>query len=78
MKAPRNSESGRILTNDRIGVQPRTQRRNPGEGNENLALLLIALLFLANLILYLCHHYGLTSANDRPVHAETSPRVILD
>jgi hypothetical protein len=27
-------------------------------------LLLIALLILANVVVYLCHHYGLTSLNE--------------
>jgi hypothetical protein len=39
-------------------------RKQSGESREGLALLLIALLILANVVVYLCHHYGLTSFNE--------------
>ncbi len=48
------------------------------ERKEALVLLAIAVLFVANVVLYLCHHYGLTSLNDWRPHAEVSARVITD
>jgi hypothetical protein len=50
---------------------------NRAEGSrEGLVLLLIALLFVANVVLYLCHHYGLTSLNDLRLHPEAGAQVL--
>jgi len=46
-----------------------------------MVLLAIALLFVANVVLYLCHHYGLTSLNDwraKPEAAQVAPAVLTD
>lgn len=54
---------------------PADERR---EGREGLVLLAIAILFVANVVVYLCHHYGLTSLNDWRPAREVSARVIVD
>lgn len=44
------------------GGQGRSKPRDKAdERKEGLVLLAIAFLFLANVVLYLCHHYGLMS-----------------
>lgn len=53
-------------------------RRKTEERKERLVLLAIAVLFVANVVLYLCHHYGLTSLNVLPPHGQLAPRVIVD
>jgi hypothetical protein len=61
-----------------------TRRRDGGPRNEvdarkeGLVLLVIALLFVANVVLYLCHHYGFTSQNDLGAKAAVSARVVVD
>jgi len=58
MKPERNSEFGGSFNKHREGAE----RRNiTDERREALVLLAIAFLFLANVVLYLCHHFGLTS-----------------
>jgi hypothetical protein len=59
----------------RGGAQP---REKADERKEALVLLAIAFLFVANVVLYLCHHYGLTSLNDWRPRTEMSARVITD
>jgi len=79
MKSVRKSAFDRFFSKRR---KPRTpvaeQKENAAERKEALVLLAIVFLFLANVVLYLCHHYGLTSLNDwRPHFEQASARVIL-
>jgi hypothetical protein len=54
----------------------KSEERKADERKEALVLMAIAILFLANVVLYLCHHYGLTSLNEqRPV---PEARVMVD
>ena len=53
-------------------------RSKADERKEALVLLAIAFLFLANVVIYLCHHYGLTSLNDLRPQSPVSARVMLD
>jgi len=53
-------------------------RSKDDDRKEALVLLAIAVLFVANVLLYLCHHYGLTSLNDWKPRSEVSARVIID
>jgi len=53
-------------------------RSKDDERKEALVLLAIAVLFVANVLLYLCHHYGLTSLNDLRPPSQAAPRVIID
>jgi hypothetical protein len=46
------------------------------ERKEALVLLAIALLFVANVVIYLCHHYGLTSLNEWQPRAELTARSL--
>jgi len=63
MKSLRKSGSGGFPTSrGRVGAAE--SRKRSEESREGLALLLIALLILANVVVYLCHHYGLTSLNE--------------
>jgi hypothetical protein len=48
------------------------------ERKEALVLLAIAILFLANVLLYICHHYGLTTQADARPQAALAARVITD
>jgi hypothetical protein len=74
MKPGRKSAFGRFFSRRPGAKRP----ADPDERREALVLLAIALLFLANVVLYLCHHYGLTSLNVRPQPSEVSVRVMLD
>jgi len=60
MKPEPESGSDRSEENRREGkgVIPRSKEE---ERKEGLVLLAIAILFLANVVLYLCHHYGVMS-----------------
>jgi hypothetical protein len=74
MKSEHHSGTDRTFSIRRGGSR---ERDTAEDRKEALVLLAIAVLFLANVLLYLCHHYGLTSQNDphpRPVTAQ----VILD
>jgi hypothetical protein len=53
-------------------------RDKADERKEALVLLAIALLFLANVLLYICHHYGLTSQNDPQPRPPVAARVMID
>ena len=67
MNQERKSAAGRPVLRDR-----------EQERKESLVLLLIAVLFVANVVIYLCHHYGLTSLNDWRPHLHETPQVIID
>jgi hypothetical protein len=54
------------------------QRDRSDERKEALVLLAIAVLFVANVVLYLCHHYGLTSLNDWAPRPIVAARVMTD
>ena len=54
------------LSKDRNDTQDPDERAI--ERKQGLVLLAIAILFLANVVLYLCHHYGLASFNGWPLH----------
>ncbi|MGA3171426.1 MAG: hypothetical protein ABSE62_10465 [Chthoniobacteraceae bacterium] len=58
MKSERNSEFGGSFNKQRDGAE---RRDATDERKEALVLLAIAVLFLANVVLYLCHHFGLAS-----------------
>jgi hypothetical protein len=68
--------SSRKSGGDRFEKAARPRSKHD-ERKEALVLLAIAFLILANVILYLCHHYGLTSLNVLRPHSDTA-RVILD
>ena len=78
MKSVRKSGMDRLFYKRRRAKGASDQRDNADERKEGLVLLAIAFLFLANVVLYLCHHYGLTSWNDRRPQAEVSARVMVD
>jgi len=77
MKFVRKSESGHFFGKSR-DENPARPRDKAAERKEALVLFAIAILFLANVVLYLCHHYGLTSLNDPRPRQEVSARVIVD
>ena len=52
--------------------------RSVEDRREALILLAIALLFVANVVVYLCHHWNLTSANELRPRQPVAPRVIID
>ena len=60
------------------GAGAAEQRKHAQDRNDGLVLLAIAILFLANVVLYLCHHYGLTSLNDWRPQTVISARVVTD
>jgi hypothetical protein len=64
MKPVRKSGLDRFFNQRRKAARPAHQRDRADERNEGLVLLAIAFLFLANVVLYICHHYGLTSSNN--------------
>lgn len=53
-------------------------RERSNERKEAFVLLAIAILLVANVVLYLCHHYGLTSQNDTHRRPAPEVRVVLD
>lgn len=67
-----------FFSRHRVGKGPREPRDRADERKEALVLLAIAILFVANVVLYLCHHYGLTSLNHSPPPAAVSARMLLD
>ena len=78
MKSVRKPEFGRFFNKPRKVKGAARQRDRAAERKEGLVLLAIAFLFLANVVLYLCHHYGLTSLNDPRMQSGLSARVITD
>jgi hypothetical protein len=76
MKPARKPGSDRFFSQPRI--EKRAEGRNGEERRETLVLLAIVFLIVANVVLYLCHHYGLTSLNDGRAHSEMRARVIVD
>lgn len=52
--------------------------RNVEERREALILLAVVVLFVANVVVYLCHHWNLTSANELQPRPPVAPRVIID
>jgi hypothetical protein len=78
MKSVRKPGFDRLFTKRRNTKEPATKREDVNERNEGLILLAIAFLFLANVVVYLCHHYGLTSLNDWRPQSEISARVITE
>ena len=78
MKSVRKSGFERFFSKQRKAQPAAAPRDKADERKEGLILLAIAFLFLANVVLYLCHHYGLTSLNDWQPRAEpVSARVML-
>jgi hypothetical protein len=77
MNAPRKSGTER-LTRSRPAENPAPDRDKEDERRETLILFAIAILLVANVVLYFCHHYGLTSLNDWKPRSEVSARVIID
>jgi hypothetical protein len=72
-----NSENSENSPGERKGQSPQG-RSKEDERKEALVLFAIAILFLANVVLYLCHHYGLTSLNESHPRTPVSARVIID
>jgi hypothetical protein len=75
MKSEHHSETDRTYSAKRVG---RPVRDKAEDRKEALVLLAIAVLFLANVILYLCHHYGLTSRSEAGARQPVAARVIVD
>jgi len=78
MKSERKSGIDRFFNKRRQGMGATQAKDRVDERREALVLLAIAFLFVANVVLYLCHHYGLTSLNDWRPRSEMSARVIVD
>jgi len=78
MKSVRKAEFERFFSKRRKEKEPADRRDPADERKEALVLLAIAFLFVANVVLYLCHHYGLTSFNDLRPGSEVSARVMTD
>jgi cell division protein FtsX len=77
MNAPRKSRSDRFVRSRREAKPPGAGARDD-ERRETLILFVIAILLVANIVLYLCHHNGATSLNDWKPRTEVSARVIVD
>jgi hypothetical protein len=77
MNAPRKSGTERFIKS-RLPEKSAPDRAKEDERRETLILVAIAILLVANVVLYLCHHYGLTSLNDWKPRSEVSARVIVD
>lgn len=78
MKSASKSGFDRFFSKHRKEKEAVKRSDNPDERKEALVLLAIALLFLANVVLYLCHHYGLTSLNDWRPRIEANAQTIPD
>jgi hypothetical protein len=80
MKSLRKSGFDRFFTQplEKRATARRQPRDRADERKEALVLLAIALLFVANVVIYLFHHYGLMSLNQWHPRAEASARVITD
>ena len=78
MKSVRKSGFDRLFKKRRAAREAVENRSKADERKEALVLLAIAFLFLANVVIYLCHHYGLTSLNDLRPQSPVSARVMLD
>ena len=78
MKPVRKSGFDRLFSKRRNAKGAAEQPEKADERKEALILLAIAFLFLANVVLYLCHHYGLTSLNDWRPQSEISARAITE
>jgi hypothetical protein len=76
MKSEQHAVTDRTLTG-RHGERGRVRDKDE-ERKEALVLLAIAILFLANVLLYICHHYGLTTQADARPQAALAARVITD
>jgi hypothetical protein len=78
MKPEHRSGSDRIFSDRHTNRGMQQVRDKADERKEALVLLAIAFLFLANVLLYLCHHYGLMSQNDTRPPQPLAARVIID
>jgi len=76
MKSVRNSGFDQVIDERRNETRAVRGRDRADERKERLVVLIIALLFVANVVVYLCHHYGLTSLNEGRPRAEVSARVM--
>jgi hypothetical protein len=77
MNSPKQTVSPRLAENRREEkiVQPRSKNE---QRKEALVLLAIVVLFVANVLLYLCHHYAVTSANTVHPRVGVTRLVIVD
>lgn len=68
------------LTGARNLLRKRSAESTPAQDRrEALIMLAVVVLFVANVVLYLFHHWNLTSANEaRPLPRPIAPRVIID
>jgi hypothetical protein len=78
MKSVRKSGFERFLKRRPRGQGSADPKDRGGDRKEALVLLAIAVLFLANVVLFLFHHYGLTSLNDPRPRSEVSARVEIE
>jgi hypothetical protein len=74
MKSVRKPGFDRVIDERRSETGAGRGRDRVDERKERLVVLIIALLFIANVVVYLCHHYGLTSLNERRSGVEMSAR----
>jgi hypothetical protein len=79
MNAPRKSGKERLAASRREPKRAAAGAREDDERRETLILFAIAILLVANIVVYVCqHHFGLTSQNDWKPRSEVSARVIVD
>ena len=78
MKSEQHSGSDRTFNGRRAERGSPQGRDKTEERKEALVLLAIAVLFLANVLLYLCHHYGFLSQAENHSTQPVAARVIID
>jgi hypothetical protein len=78
MKSQHHSGTDRIFNDRRMQRGSPQVRDKTEERKEALVLMAIAVLFLANVLLYLCHHYGFVSQKDARPRATLGAQVLTD
>ncbi|HEX4084112.1 MAG TPA: hypothetical protein VHY22_04315 [Chthoniobacteraceae bacterium] len=77
MKPARNSGFARVFEKRR-NAGGEAERNRVEERREALVFFAIAILFVANVVIYLCHHYGLASFDDFRHRSLPAPGVTVD